>query len=207
MEGEPSGGDAVAARDGSGNAQLLARRDTRPHLRDVPAWPVAGYPTRSSKACQQHPPAAWERLLALRRHVFRTTKRHFLVLPSAATVSAATRFILLGGCALPAASQFRLGTEQRQPPTGSGDWFVDNSTGFSRAFHRAWRAVTLGWMSNVGPDGVRGMYPSGVGHAVPFGSDQALCGRSGLHIWDGAFNPSSRVTTPCPECIARGASG
>lgn len=101
---------------------------------------------------------------------------------------------------LPRASQLRLGTEQRQPPTGSADWYVDKTTGFLRAMHRARNRVTFGRMSSVGPDGVRGMYPSGVGHAVPVGTEQALCGRTNLHLWNGDFDPSSRVVTPCPEC-------
>jgi hypothetical protein len=101
---------------------------------------------------------------------------------------------------LPRSPEFRLGTEQRQPPTGSGEWFIENTTGLARALHRAWDKVSLGFMASVGPAGVRGMYPSGVGHAIPVGTEQALCGRSGLYIWEGRFNPSSRVTSPCSEC-------
>lgn len=96
--------------------------------------------------------------------------------------------------------EFRLGTDDWQPPTGSGDWWIANTTGFALAIHKFWDKLSLGVMAKVGPDGVRGMYPSGVAHAVPMGTERALCGKTGLHIWDGRFDSSSRVTTACPEC-------
>ena len=103
---------------------------------------------------------------------------------------------------MPRASQFRLGTEQRQPPTGSGDWWIASTTGLAGAIHRAWDKVSLGIGASIGPDGVRGMYPSGVGHAVPVDSEQALCGQTGLFLWNGRFNPASRVTSICHKCKA-----
>jgi hypothetical protein len=107
---------------------------------------------------------------------------------------------------LPLNPELRLGTEQRQPPTGSNDWAIANTAGVARAFHKAWNKVTLGIGASVGPDGVRGMYPSGVGHAVPVGAERALCGKTGLYLWDGLFNPRSRVTSPCPTCKTLAAS-
>jgi hypothetical protein len=48
---------------------------------------------------------------------------------------------------------------------------------------------------------MRGDLPAGIGHAVPTGSTVALCGKTPLHLWDGAFDPRSRVVAPCPECV------
>lgn len=111
-----------------------------------------------------------------------------------------------GGRTVARAPELRLGTEQRQPATGSGDWAIANTTGVARAIHKALDKVTLGIGASVGPDGVRGMYPSGVGHAVPVGAEQALCGKTGLYMWDGPFNPRSRVTSSCPTCKTLAAS-
>ena len=51
-------------------------------------------------------------------------------------------------------------------------------------------------------DGFRGSYPAGIGHAVPRGSQQALCGLTPRHLWDGLFDPGSRILTICERCAA-----
>jgi hypothetical protein len=97
---------------------------------------------------------------------------------------------------VPQTPEVRLGTEQRQSSTGSWHWLDENTTGFTHALNK----VTLGFGAGLGMGGARGTYPSGVGHAVPVGAEHALCGRTGLHMWNGFFNPKSRVVTPCPKC-------
>lgn len=57
------------------------------------------------------------------------------------------------------------------------------------------------WATNP-RDGFRGYFPAGIGHAVPLGGDQALCGVAPPHVWTGAFDPRSRILTVCEICAA-----
>ena len=57
------------------------------------------------------------------------------------------------------------------------------------------------WATNP-RDGFAGWFPAGRGHAVPFGSTQALCGLEPPHVWDGPFDRRSRVLAVCPRCAA-----
>ena len=57
------------------------------------------------------------------------------------------------------------------------------------------------WATNPW-DGFRGYHPAGIGHAVPQGSQQALCGLTPPHVWAGPFDPRSRVLTICERCAA-----
>ena len=94
-------------------------------------------------------------------------------------------------------SRFLLGTDQRQPATGSADWAEQQSRGWSRGA----RAVAALWWSSWVRGHDRGSFPAGVGHAVPAGEDRAVCGRTDLYVWQGRFNARSRVVSPCPTCV------
>jgi hypothetical protein len=74
------------------------------------------------------------------------------------------------------------------------------TTRLARLTGRVHAAIAPRWR-RVGPDGVRGDFPAGVGHAVPAGSTVALCGVTPQYVWNGDFNPRSRVVDPCPRCV------
>lgn len=95
---------------------------------------------------------------------------------------------------------YRLGTDRQCAPTGSPDWYLSETTGLPRLLAR-FEAAVLPRLRRVGPDGVRGDFPAGVGHAVPGDSPVALCGVTPAHLWKGDFDPRSRVVDPCPRCV------
>lgn len=51
-------------------------------------------------------------------------------------------------------------------------------------------------------DGFRDWVPAGIGHAVPAGSDTALCGLAPPYVWEGAFDARSRVLDVCRSCAS-----
>ena len=95
-----------------------------------------------------------------------------------------------------------LGTDGRQAATGSARWAQQQAAGWSRGARAISTLAWSGWgrRGDVGPDGIRGSFPTGTGHAVPAGGDRALCGRADQYVWAGRFNASSRVVTPCATC-------
>ena len=94
----------------------------------------------------------------------------------------------------------RLGTEHQQAATGSAEWYRTRTTGLPRLLGRVVAAIAPR-LSRIGPDGIRGVYPCGVGHAVPEESVVALCGAEPAFLWAGSFDPHSRVVPPCPRCL------